>query len=73
MDSSKRCAACILLLSFTFIFSVSYLQRGEAGVDATQTASLFLNASQIPARKIPQRMFGISFEVRFCILVSLMG
>lgn len=62
MDSSKRYAACILLLSFAFIFSVPYLKRGEAGVDATQTASLSLNASQIPARKIPQRMFGISFE-----------
>lgn len=73
MDSSKRYAACILLLSFAFIFSVPYLKRGEAGVNATQTASLSLNASQIPARKIPQRMFGISFEVRFCFLVSLMG
>ncbi|KAH6794521.1 alpha-L-arabinofuranosidase 1 [Perilla frutescens var. hirtella] len=55
-------AACILLLAFLVIFSTYYLQRGESGIDATQTASLFLNASQTPARKIPQRMFGISFE-----------
>lgn len=60
MESNR--AACILLLFFLIICNTYYLQRGEAGIDATQTASLFLNASQNPARKIPKRMFGISFE-----------
>ncbi|KAL8460099.1 hypothetical protein ACS0TY_031855 [Phlomoides rotata] len=50
---------CVVLLSF-FIFTSH--QCCATGINATQTASLSVNASKNPARNIPKSLFGISFE-----------
>ncbi|XP_057767395.1 alpha-L-arabinofuranosidase 1-like [Salvia miltiorrhiza] len=55
-------AACVVLAFSLMIITIHYLQPNGAVTDATQTASLSLNASQYPAKKISQSMFGISFE-----------
>lgn len=54
-------AACKLLLFFLLIFRTSH-QCCATGINANQTAWLFVNVSENPPRKIPNTMFGISFE-----------
>ncbi|KAG6410580.1 hypothetical protein SASPL_128642 [Salvia splendens] len=55
-------AACVVLAFSLMVITTYYLQPHGIVTDATQTASLSLNASQSPAKKIPQRMFGLAFE-----------
>ncbi|KAL2501998.1 Alpha-L-arabinofuranosidase 1 [Forsythia ovata] len=55
------CSPCGLLLFF-FIGLYASFQCCATKIDANQTAWLFVNASQMSATKIPQTMFGISFE-----------
>ncbi|XP_047943668.1 alpha-L-arabinofuranosidase 1-like [Salvia hispanica] len=55
-------AACVVLAFSLMVIITYYLQPHGVVADATQTASLSLNASQSPAKKIPERMFGLAFE-----------
>ncbi|KAI3472368.1 hypothetical protein Pfo_029129 [Paulownia fortunei] len=59
MDSNY--AACKVLLLSLIIFCTSN-QCCASGIIANQTAWFLVNVSESPVRKIPQTMFGISFE-----------
>ncbi|CAA3003564.1 alpha-L-arabinofuranosidase 1-like [Olea europaea subsp. europaea] len=59
MDANH--STCGFLLFF-FIGLYASFQCCATEIDANQTTWLFANASQISATKIPQTMFGISFE-----------
>ncbi|KAL3819657.1 hypothetical protein ACJIZ3_005562 [Penstemon smallii] len=60
MDSDY--AACRVLFFLFIIISCTLQQCCANGINATQTASLFVNASESSVKKIPHTMFGISFE-----------
>lgn len=64
MGSYKLHYRVLLLCFFVGIFFVP--QCFAVGVDANQTARLFVNASEASARLIPETLFGIFFEV--CLL-----
>ncbi|KAK4412767.1 Alpha-L-arabinofuranosidase 1 [Sesamum alatum] len=51
----------IMLLFFFILLSASY-QSSATGIGANQTISLFVNASEASAKKIPETLFGIFFE-----------
>lgn len=61
-------AACVVLAVSLMVITTYYLQPHGVVTDATQTALLSLNASRSAAKKITQRMFGLAFEVSFCIV-----
>ncbi|GLT73036.1 hypothetical protein SLA2020_449230 [Shorea laevis] len=60
MGSYKLHYSVLLLCFFVGIFFVP--QCFAVGVDANQTARLFVNASEASARLIPETLFGIFFE-----------
>lgn len=55
-----------VVLAFHVVLSVLY-RCSATGIDANQTAWLFVNASEASARKIPETLFGIFFEVIFSL------
>jgi hypothetical protein len=61
MGSYKASFSVLLLYFFVGNFFVP--QCFANGVDANQTAWLFVNASDASARPIPKTLFGIFFEV----------
>lgn len=48
-----------------FLIVLSALHQSSAdGLEANQTVSLLVNAAEASAKKIPETLFGIFFEVR---------
>lgn len=52
------------ILFFFFIVLSAFCQSSADGIEADQPVALFVNASQASAKKIPETLFGIFFEVR---------
>jgi alpha-N-arabinofuranosidase len=63
MGTSKDAAPCAILLCFLFLLCLG-CKCLASELEATQTATLTVDASPQLARKIPDTLFGIFFEVR---------
>ncbi|KAL2502049.1 Alpha-L-arabinofuranosidase 1 [Forsythia ovata] len=57
----SSCAIYSILLFFFIVLNAVY-QSSAIEIEASQTALLFVNASEASAKKIPESLFGIFFE-----------
>ena len=63
MGSSSGSSFTVLLCTLIGLCALN--QCCGVGLEANMTAQLFVNASKVSARQIPQSLFGVFFEVLF--------